>query len=57
MSYFKAKNVIIKNATNLFGTNWLDLFDIWNLPINLYGKNINDCPSRNNSCEELKRKF
>lgn len=44
----------VKNATGLFGTDWLELFDFWDLPINLYCKYVNGCSSENNVSEELK---
>lgn len=63
MSHFEGKKTckvkvsIVKIANDLFRTDWLELSDLWDLPINLSCKNLNGCPSKNNSSEDLKKFF
>ena len=33
---FKLKLLILKNTNNLFGTNWMTQFQLWDLPVNSY---------------------
>ena len=39
---------ILKNTANLFGTDWIALFDLWDLPINSFCCKINIVCSRVN---------
>lgn len=36
----KRKAYVLRNATNLFGTDWMELFELLDLLINTYGKNV-----------------
>lgn len=32
---------MLSNTTNLFVTDWMGLFNLWDLPLNLFCKNMN----------------
>ena len=32
----KSKVYVLQNMSNLFGSDWIVLFDLWQLPINSY---------------------
>lgn len=44
----KVKVFVFKNAENVFSTDWMELFGLWDLPINLFYRNINDYSFSNN---------
>ena len=58
----KSKVYVLQNASNLFGTHWIVLFNLWELPINSFCNKINvSSPFKNrvteNMIKDLKTKF
>lgn len=44
-----------ENAADRLGTDWIEVFNLWDLPINFYCKTMNVYPTEKNSSGELKR--
>ena len=54
----KLRLFVMKNTNNLFGTNWMEKFKLWNSPISLFSKEIEGFTKEAESLkEELKIKF
>ena len=58
----KAVVLVLKNTTNLFGTDGIALFDLWDLPIYSFCNQVNAVTTSNITTTqkfktELKRKF
>lgn len=58
----KSKVYVLQNASNLFGTDWIILFNLWELPINSFCNRVNvssRCKNRvtENFVKDLKIKF
>ena len=58
----KSKVYVLQNASNLFGTDWIVLFNSWEIPINSFCNKINvSSPFKNrvteNMIKDLKIKF
>ena len=58
----KSKVYVLQNVSNLFGTDWIVLFNLWELPINPFCNKINvSSPFKNrvteNMIKDLKIKF
>ena len=50
----KSKVYVLQNASNLFGSDWIVLFDLWQLPINSYFKRVDvSSKCKNKETEKL----
>ena len=49
----KLKAFVMRNAQNLFGIDWMDEFDLFNIPINTF---CNKIDSTTTSSEKLKKR-
>ena len=47
----KLKTVVLKNSNNLFGTDWMEAFQLWNLPISSFCQKLENL---NVEAEKLK---
>ena len=52
----KLQVFIMRNAQNLFGTDWMEEFDLFNVPINTF-RNKTDATSSDKMKKELKTKY
>ena len=39
---FKSKVYVLPGTSNLFGTDWIALFDLWELPVNPFSKKVDE---------------
>ena len=49
----KLKLFVLKNTNNLFGTDWMTQFQLWDLPVNSYCQKIENLDAK---AEKLKKK-
>ena len=50
----KSKVYVLQNTSNLFGSDWIVLFDLWQLPINSYCNRVDiSSKSKNKETEKL----
>ena len=50
----KSKVYVLQNTSNLFGSDWIVLFDLWQLPINSYCNRVDfSSKSKNKEAEKL----
>ena len=54
----KLKAFVMRNAQNLFGTDWMEEFDLFNVPINTFCNRIDDTMTSSDKLKkELRMKF
>ncbi|XP_029633877.1 uncharacterized protein K02A2.6-like [Octopus sinensis] len=53
----KEKVCVLKNSVNLFGTEWMELFKMWNTPVSVLCSNIVGSVEGSTAVEGLKRKI
>ena len=51
---FKLKSFILKNRNNLFATDWMTQFQLWDLPVNSYCQKIENLSTE---AEKLKKEL
>ena len=55
---FNLKLFIMKNTNNIFGTNWMTQFQLWNLPINSFCQKIENLVTKvKKTNKELKEAY
>ena len=54
----KLKAYVLKNSDNLFGTDWIEKFNLWNCPMSTFCRKIESTTSNSvNLKKELKQRF
>ena len=54
----KLKTYVLKNSDNLFGTDWIEKFNLWDCPMSTFSRKIERATSNSvNLKKELKQRF